>query len=85
MATGTPVISTDIGNVKELIGDSGIIVKDYDVETFYRALEKSIEINYNKLQKKAIELSSNNTWEMVSKRLDTIYTSFLKERGSYEE
>ena len=43
MASGLPVIATDVGGVSELISDNGIVVPSEDVNTFALAMIKIID------------------------------------------
>lgn len=43
MASGLPVISTDVGGVPELIHDNGLLVKSGDIEAFANAMIRLID------------------------------------------
>lgn len=80
MATGTPVISTDVGNVRKVIKDSGIIVPIRDSELLYKGMiDINEDSNWTLMSEKAIEYSGNYTWDAVSTRLDQIYSSLIKQ------
>ena len=40
MATGLPIVSTDVGGLSDVVLDNGILVADNDEEALYRAIEK---------------------------------------------
>jgi glycosyltransferase involved in cell wall biosynthesis len=50
MSYGLPIIASDVGAVKEMIGEGGIVIKPKDSEGLYRAVEK-ISYNPKMLQK----------------------------------
>lgn len=43
MASGLPVIATDVGGVSELVSDNGIVVPSEDVEAFASAMTMIVE------------------------------------------
>lgn len=74
MATGTPVVSTDVGNVRSVVRDCGIIVIPQNVEALYKAMSTIVETSdWGKMSKKAEQYSNEYTWENVGKRLKKIY------------
>lgn len=79
MATGTPVVSTDVGNVKTVVKDSGYIVPPKDEEALYLAMKKLIETKkWDVISNMAEVYSKEYTWDKVSQRLEKIY---LKSRN----
>lgn len=78
MMTGKPIVATDVGGVKEALGDCGILVKTRDYKGMATALtsllkDKSIQITMGKAaRKRAIE---NFTLERV---LELHLKSYLK-------
>lgn len=40
MATGLPIVSTDVGGLSDVVQDNGILVPDNDEEALYQAIEK---------------------------------------------
>ena len=79
MATGTPVISTDVGNVADVVRDAGLIVPSKDTEALYEAMEKIITSrdSWDMLSKKSETYAQDYTWENVEKRLNNIYDELL--------
>lgn len=43
MATGLPIVSTDVGGLRDVVQDNGILVPDNDEEALYRAMEQILE------------------------------------------
>jgi len=75
MATGTPVISSDVGNISNLVKDSGIICKAGDSFDLYNAMVKfkENEEQWHELSNKAISISKQYSWEKVAMNLNRIY------------
>jgi len=88
LATGTPVISTDVGNVKSTVKDAGIVVPSKDSESLYRAMKEVVETDaWNALSIRAEKYSLDYTWDKVAKRLEDIYskiTHFNRREQSIE-
>lgn len=81
MATGTPVISSDVGNVKRVVGDSGIIFPMKDSVAAHKAMEEIInEEEWTKMSKKAEKIATNYSWRAVVDRLDNIYYDLVGEK-----
>ena len=77
MATGTPVISTDVGCVKSVIKDSGVIVQAKNENELFNAMKRLVDDNeYYKICSEKSELYSKDyTWENVEQKLNSIYFS----------
>jgi len=73
LATGTPVVSTDIGNVRDLIKEAGLIGKDATAESLASAMCSLHDNLGNYTSEKAIRVAKQYTWKSVSDRLDNIY------------
>lgn len=43
MATGLPIVSTDVGGLRDVVQDNGILVPDNDEDALYGAIEKIYE------------------------------------------
>ena len=80
MATGTPVISTDVGNVPEVVQNSGIIVPSKNVEALYEAMKKmtSSEEQWMMCSQLSEEYANVHTWESVENRLNAVYKEVLE-------
>lgn len=88
-ASGIPVITTDVGGVRDIVidGDTGFIVPNYDVNLFADRLIELIE------NEKTLEKMSQNGWNHVKEKfhyktlvenMDRFYQDLLREKG-YEE
>ncbi|MDO4556880.1 MAG: glycosyltransferase, partial [Lachnospiraceae bacterium] len=82
MATGTPVIASDSGNVKNVIGDYGIIFPCKNSHAVCSAMNDIINDDqfYKECAKRVEERAQQYSWEHTVEKLDTIYRSLLGER-----
>lgn len=82
MAAGTPVISSDVGNVKAVLQDSGFIFPAKDSVAVCEAMEK-VQVSdgvWQTLSNKAETYARQYSWVGVAKKLDDIYRSCLNEK-----
>ncbi len=80
MATGTPVISSDVGNVKSVVGDSGIIFPKKDSKGVSEAM-KSIcndDKKWKLMSGKAKEIAKKYGWEEQVRKINEVYREVLK-------
>lgn len=85
LASGIPVISTDVGGIAEYITEKeGILVPRGDIDSLASAmdymLDNRVKFNRNHLREHAVRHFSP---EAVSKQLDTIYQSVLADGKEY--
>ncbi len=79
-ACGVPVISTDVGGIREHMNDElGILLDSEDEENFYQILDKMLD-NYRtydsqKIREYAVDHFSN---EVIGKQLFDVYTAVAK-------
>lgn len=80
MATGTPVISSDVGNIRKVVGDSGIIFEPKNVEAVYAAMTEIVnnELHWTELSDEAARLAQSYSWEAVVDKLDAVYRDVLQ-------
>lgn len=82
-ASGLPIIATDVGGMKNIVRENGILIPDDDAEQLYLAMEKLFldksirEIFAEVSLRIAEEYSSDN---MANKYTD-VYLSCIKKRG----
>jgi glycosyltransferase involved in cell wall biosynthesis len=79
---GLPVISTDVGGIKEMIDDSnGLLIKPKDEDSLYRSmlymLDNYINYNYLKIREDAI---SKYSYEKIGRRFFEIYNDILNKQ-----
>lgn len=79
-ACGVPVLSTDVGGIREHMNDGlGILIESEDEESLYQAMDKFLD-NYKnyepaKIRAYAVEHFSN---EVIGKQLYDVYTPVTK-------
>lgn len=72
MATGVPVIGSDIGGIPELLGDAGVLVKPQDPRALADAIEPLLDDAQlrARLGRSALEHSAQLTWERSARVFD---------------
>ena len=75
MSCGVPVVSTDVGNVREIAFDCGIICPVNDVVSFAKAMNKLIndENIYKICQQNSLKKSKTFSWKNVVSIIDKTY------------
>jgi glycosyltransferase involved in cell wall biosynthesis len=75
LASGLGVVAPDDLSRREIINEAGILI-DVDNAKLYRdALEKAVEINW---QKKALEQASKFSWDKIASEYEDIMKNILK-------
>lgn len=79
MATGLPIISTDVGGLSEHINkENGLLIQPSDEEAFIHAtnymLDNYFKYNTNKIRNYAVE---NFSYDVIGNRFKNIYNSIL--------
>ena len=72
---GLPVISTDVGDCRNIIKDGGIISESNADDYSHNVINLLKDNNFIKYQEKAIEISKNYSWDNVVKKIDQAYDS----------
>ena len=82
MACGTPVISFDVGNVKSIIEDSGVIVQKRTVEDLANVMSRlaNSQIGLEKLSIKSSCNAKKYSWKTVSQKLNNVYLSLYNNK-----
>ena len=80
MATGTPVISTDVGNVKNVVGNAGVVVPSAYVESIYGAMVKLVDNPklWEMCSKESKTKARQYSWQENVKKLEKVYEDVLR-------
>ena len=81
MAAGLPVISTDVGGLRDVVKDNGIIVEDNNPDALYRAMRqliKSPDCERNRMGNASKEIVLNYSSPKMAKQYSNMYLSLLK-------
>lgn len=82
MACGLPVVSTDVGGIRDIVADNGILIDTPDREAFLTAFEK---LGENPEERKRMGaqsriLSEQYTVESVCRQYESLYLKYGKKR-----
>ena len=79
MATGTPVISTNVGCVANVIGDGGLIVESKNVDAIYEAMKRIVDDKslWEKCSTESENRSKEYSWENHVSKLQNVYKNLL--------
>ena len=70
MAAGTPVVSSNAASLPEVIGDSGIMVNPYDIESIADGVLRLLSdmTLYNEISAKGIKRAKEFSWDKCAER-----------------
>lgn len=85
MACGTPVITSNVSAMPEVVGDAGILVNPNNSQTIADAVchLRGNPIYYQNLQKKGFKRVQSFTREKVAEQMTGVYEKLLKQRSSH--
>lgn len=80
MASGLPIIATNVGGVPELVADNGFVVEKGNVKAFTEAMVKMVEdIESAKIMgKKSLEYAKQYDKDVVTRQYEQEYLKFVK-------
>ncbi|MHB1377557.1 MAG: glycosyltransferase family 4 protein [Candidatus Humimicrobiaceae bacterium] len=81
MASGTPIVASDVLGSRELVGKSGILVSPPTPDNFARAIDNLIEdkILMDILSKRGREKAKNYDWNKIVEKFVDVYGKVLNE------
>jgi glycosyltransferase involved in cell wall biosynthesis len=79
MACGTPVITTNISSMPEVVGDAGLLVPPNDEAALLQAIQQVLDdpVLRQRLQIAGPKRAANFTWERTAQKTLTIYEEVL--------
>lgn len=80
MASGLPIIATNVGGVPELVTDNGFVVEKGNAKAFTEAMAKMVEdIESAKIMgKKSLEYAKQYDKEVIARQYEQEYLKFIK-------
>jgi len=75
MASGTPIMASDVIGIQEIVGNAGILINTPTSENFAREIDKLIENKKirEKLAEKGREKANNYNWNKIVKKFEDVY------------
>jgi glycosyltransferase involved in cell wall biosynthesis len=79
MACGTPVITSNVASLPEVVGDAAILVDPFSVDSIADALEHVLNDRNlrDELSRKGLDRASQFSWDRSAKIVSDIYTRLL--------
>jgi len=76
MACGTPVVTSNVSSLPEVVGDAGLMVEPADVESLAVAIERVLEDGglRREMVQRGLARAKEFTWERAARRLLGVYT-----------
>lgn len=83
MACGTPVISSKVSSLPEVVGDAGILINPNDVEELSNAIQRVLSSNELRAQlsEKGLKQASRFSWERTTSKIVEIYNKMGSHYG----
>jgi glycosyltransferase involved in cell wall biosynthesis len=83
MACGTPVITSNVSSLPEVVGDAGIMVDPYDVKRLRDEIERVLEDSSLRasLGDRGVARAKHFTWENCARQTLDVYNRVIDTRG----
>lgn len=78
LATGLPIISTDVGGLNDVVKENGFLIPDDDIEALYEAMNKVINMSKTEFEKMS-NISKEMSNAFSSEKMAQKYTELYKE------
>ena len=80
MACGTPVITSNVSSMPEIVGDAGVLLTPNDLQALARSLLELINgpVIRQELSKKGLERAAAFTWDRTAEKTVAIYRHVLQ-------
>ncbi|KXB08104.1 hypothetical protein AKJ55_01440, partial [candidate division MSBL1 archaeon SCGC-AAA382M17] len=82
MACGTPVITSSISSLPEVIGNAGMMIDPHDIEGLSEAIHKVIKSDtlQRKMKRKGMKRAKRFSWEKTAKKTFQVYNKVIYNR-----
>ena len=79
MATGLPVVASDVPGIRDVLAETGLLVRAGDARGFAAALRKlASDFSLRKtMRREALNRSRHFTWDRVADKIDKIYADLV--------
>jgi len=83
MSAGTPVITSNVSSIPEIVGKAGIMLDPEDENGLVEAMRSVIKDNkiYEGLKKKGLEQAKHFSWERSAKETISLYVQLAKKQS----
>lgn len=84
MACGTPVITSNVSAMPEVVDDAGILVDPHDSQAIAHAVNLLHDepIYYQELRAKGLQRVKSFTWEKVAQQMTGVYEHLVEQRSA---
>jgi len=79
MACNKPVVARYIENIKEVVGDAGILCDCTNIDEYAKALEEAVSVDWNNRPR---ERAMKFDWQIVAKKFDIIIQEIIQKYKS---
>ena len=79
MACGVPVVASNVGSLPEVVGDAGILVDPYSIDSIAAGMREVLSApitKYNSLIKGGLEQAEKFSWEKTARETLRVITNF---------
>lgn len=83
MACGTPVVVSNVSSMPEVVGDAGILIDPYDVDSITEGIERGLSDSdlYKRLSRDGLDIARQFTWEETARRTWQVYLEVMGQGG----
>ncbi len=79
MASGCPVVTSNLSSMPEIVGEAGLLVDPYDENSITKSLEQALNTDWqNKVREKGLKRVKNFSWEKAAKETISVFEKVLK-------
>lgn len=77
MACGTPVVTSNTSSLPEIVGDAGILVNPYEVESLFSGLRTLLTDDnlFNQIRGRGIQRAKLFSWELCAEKTLQVYSN----------